>query len=252
MAEDWDFYLGKVDDHPASIFVDLGQAAAAPEKERPHLLRVSMMLQAPRDDGLSEDEETETLYAIEDELFAGIGRGMKARYVGRMTTQGNRDYFYYGPSAEGFYDAVARAFAGFPQYKYSLADMPDPEWEIYFGLLHPAPVDMQTIQNRRVVDQLTANGDDLSLPREVDHVFYFPSENSREQFLAQVENEGFRAEKFAAETPHAEFGFGLKLIRSDSVRLDLIDPLVIDLFLRAQTCGGEYDGWGCSVVRAGE
>ncbi|MGE5195217.1 MAG: DUF695 domain-containing protein [Deltaproteobacteria bacterium] len=252
MAEDWDFYLSTVDDHPASIFVDLGQAESAPEAHRPHLLRVSVKLQAARADGLSDDEETETLYAIEDQLFAGIGRGVRARYVGRITTRGNRDYFYYGQSAEGFPDAVARALAGFPQYKYGYADVSDPEWEIYFGLLHPEPLDMQTIQNRRVVDQLAAGGDDLSQPRDVDHWLYFPSEHSRDQFIAQVENEGFRAEKFVAEKPDAEFGFGLRLIRSDRVRLDLIDPLAIDLFIRAEACGGEYDGWGCPVVRSSE
>ena len=252
MAEDWDFYLGTVEDHPASIFVDLGQAESAPEQDRPHLLRVSLKLQSPRDDGLSEDEETETLYAIEDELFAGIGHGMRARYVGRMTTQGNRDHFYYGRSAQGFSDAVARAFVGFPQYKYRYADMPDPEWDVYFGLLHPSALDMQTIQSRRVVDGLVSSGDDLSQPRDVDHWLHFPSEHSRDQFIAQVENEGFRVEKFADETPHAEFCFGLKLIRNERVSLDLIGPLAVDLFIRAETCGGEYGGWGCSVVSSGE
>ena len=218
MAEEWDFYLTTVDDHPASIFVDLGQAETAPEVQRPCLLRVSVKMQVAREDGLSDDEETETLYAIEDELFAGISRGLRARYVGRITSQGNRDYFYYGQSAEGFAAAVARAFAGFPVYEFACADAPDPEWDIYFDLLHPGALDMQTIQNRRVVDRLTSSGDDLSQPRDVDHWLYFPSEHSRDQFAAQVEGEGFRVEPFAAEKPDAEFGFGLHLTRNDRPR----------------------------------
>jgi uncharacterized protein (TIGR01619 family) len=252
MAEDWDFYLGSADDHPASFFVDLGQAGSSPEPQRPHLLRVSVRLQVAREDGLSDDEETETLYSIEDGLFAEIGHGLRARYVGRVTSQGRRDYFYYGASAKGFPEAVARVFAGFPQYEYACGDGDDPEWEIYFNLLHPGALDMQTIQNRRVVDQLTTRGDDLSQARDVDHWLYFPSEHSRDQFIAQVESEAFRTEKFAAEKPDAEFGFGLRLIRSDRVNLDSIDPLAIDLFIRAEACGGEYEGWGCPVVRSGE
>jgi uncharacterized protein (TIGR01619 family) len=252
MAEDWEFYLSSVDDHPASIFVDLGQAETAPEAQRPCLLRVSVKMQVAREDGLSDDEETDTLYAIEDELFAGIGHGLKARYVGRITAQGKRDHFYYGQSAEGFSAAVARALAGFPQYEYATGDAPDPEWDIYFDLLHPGGLDMQVIQNRRVVDRLTSSGDDLSQPRDVDHWLYFPSEHCRDQFVAQVESEGFRVERFASDKPDAEFGYGLRLVRSDRVNLEAIDPLAIDLFIRAEACGGEYDGWGCPVIHSGE
>ncbi len=252
MAEDWDFYLTRIDEHPASTFVDLGQAESAPDVRRPWLFRVSVQMQVIRDDGLSDDEETETLYAIEDELFAHIGPGLRARYVGRITARGRRDYFYYGQSAEGFSDAVTRAFVAFPQYAFACADQSDPDWEIYFDLLYPGGLDMQTIQNRRVVEKLSSSGDDLSQPREVDHWMYFPSEHSRDQFFAQVKDEGFRCETFAADEPDAEFGFGMRLTRNDRVDLDTIDPLAIDLFLRVETCGGEYDGWGCAVIGASE
>jgi uncharacterized protein (TIGR01619 family) len=252
MAEDWDFYVTAVDEQPASIFVDLGQAATAPEKDRPRLLRVTVKMQVARDDGLSDDEETETLYAIEDELFANVSRALRARYVGRLTTQGSRVYFYYGGAGDGFAGAVARAFESFPKYEFVCVDEQDPDWDIYFGLLHPGDLDMQTIQNRRVVERLTTSGDDLTQPRNVDHWLYFPSESSRSQLIAQVESEGFAIEPFAAEKPDAEFGFGLRLSRSDRVDLETIDALAIDLFLRAEQCGGQYDGWGCPVVRGGE
>jgi uncharacterized protein (TIGR01619 family) len=252
MAEDWDFYLTRVDDDPASIFVDLGQAESSPEAERQWLLRVFIEMQVARDDGLCDDEETETLYAIEDELFARVGRGLRARYVGRITSQGSREYFYYGKSQEGFAAAVAKALARFPQYRFTFADERDPEWETYFELLHPGDLEMQTIQNRRLVEQLVSGGDDLSQPRDVDHWLYFPSEHSRDQFIAQVDHEGFRGEAFTADQPDAEFGFGLRIVRSDRVDLETIDPLAIDLFLRAEACGGEYDGWGCPVVGNGQ
>jgi regulator of RNase E activity RraB len=252
MAEEWDFYVTAVDDHPASIFVDLGLAATAPEKDRPCLLRVTVKMHVIRDDGLSDDEETETLYAIEDELFANVSRALRARYVGRLTTQGSRVYFYYGTGGDNFAGAVSRAFKSFPNYKFLCTDEQDPDWEIYFGLLHPGALDMQSIQNRRVVERLTTSGDDLTQPRNVDHWLYFPSESSRSQFSTQVESEGFAVEPFAAEKPDAEFGFGLRLSRSDRVDLETIDALAIDLFLRAEHCGGEYDGWGCPVVPGGE
>jgi uncharacterized protein (TIGR01619 family) len=248
MAEDWDFYVSLVDDHPASIFVDLEQARTAPDAKRPHLLRVTVVLKNPRDDGLSDDAESEVLYAIEDELYAMVAQILGARYVGRITCQGRRDHFYYGASAEGLRAAVERAFENFAGYEFETSDRPDPDWETYFNLLFPSRVDMQSIFNRRLVQQLTEQGVDLSMPREVEHFAYFPSVESRQRFVSQVEPEGFRVELCEAEAPDAEFRHGVCFTRSDRVDFEIIDGIVIDLFLRAEGCGGEYDGWGTALV----
>src|SRR5258708_2933562 len=102
MPEDWDVYLGPVDDQPASIFVDLSLLNAAPDANRPWLLRVAVQLQRPGEDGLGSQAESEALYEIEDRLFAGVAQSLRARYVGRITTQGRREFFYYAGSADGF------------------------------------------------------------------------------------------------------------------------------------------------------
>lgn len=249
MAEDWDVYLCQIDDQPAAVFVDLGRAESAPDPRRPWLLRVQVPLQIPRPDGLSDQEETEALYELEDELFAHVAQGLRACYVGRVTSQGRRELFYYGQSAEGFEPAVEKAAARFPQYAFTSRAHEDRDWDLYSDLLYPSDLDMQSIQNRRVVDHLTAEGDNLSQPREIVHWLYFPSEHARNQLVDQMEGEGFTTEPFQTEKPDDEFSFGLRLVRRDSAALDLLDPLVADLFLRAQSCGGEYDGWESPVVK---
>lgn len=249
MAEDWDVYVCQIDDQPAAVFVDLGRAQAAPEPKRPWLLRVQIPLLTPRPDGLSDQEETEALYELEDELFAAVAQGLRACYVGRITSQGRREMFYYGKSAEGFEPAVQKAAARFPQYEITSRAQEDRDWDVYSDLLYPSDLDMQSIQNRRVVDRLAESGDDLSQSREIAHWLYFPSEHARNQLIEQVEGEGFAAETFQTEKPDDEFAFGLRLVRNDHAALDFLDPLVADLFLRAQNCGGEYDGWESQVVK---
>ena len=248
MAEDWDFYSSPVDDHPASIFVDLGQIDDAPDAKRPWLLRVMLTLKIGRDDGLSDQEETDVLYTIEDDLFAGVARVLRARYVGRLTTQGRREYFYYGFSADGLDQAAAKALAEYPQYEVTCRTEVDPDWKTYSDLLFPSDLDVQSIHNRRVVQQLSEHGDDLSQPRDIDHWLLFPSEESRDQFLIQVAGNGFRAESSMSDDLEGQFRYVVRLIRSDRVDLETIDGLVIDLFLRAQSCEGEYDGWESPVV----
>lgn len=251
MAEDWDFYMCPVDDRPASIFVDLGLMSSAPDASRPWLLRVSVEMRIPREDGLSDQEETDVLYEIEDALFAQVAQSLRARYVGRITGSGNRDLFYYAATATGFEEVVGKAMEQFPQYEFDCSIREDPDWETYCELLYPSDLDMQSIQNRRLVDQMIEHGDDITQSRDVDHWIYFPSEEARERMIRQVEPEGFRCERTDTEEPDAEYRFGLHLVRRDRVDLDSVDPLVIDLFLRAQNCGGEYDGWGAVVVKPG-
>src|SRR5262245_21095072 len=118
MSADWEFYICPVDDRPALVFVDLGLCDEVPDPERPWLLRVTVKMLIVRDDGLGDQEETEALYAIEDGLFEALARGLGARYVGRITSQGNRDLFYYSNSDEGFTDAADTIMAGFSKYEY--------------------------------------------------------------------------------------------------------------------------------------
>jgi hypothetical protein len=250
MAEDWDVYVSPIDDHPAVIFVDLAPAKNPPDTQRPCLLRVSIELQVQREDGLSDPDETDVLYAVEDALFDSVAKSLRARYVGRVTTQGRRDHFYYGHSAEGFSAATSEAMRGFSNYRFKCTNEQDSAWSVYSEVLFPGDIELQSIYNRRIVDRLMEGGDDLTEPRDVDHWMYFPSEENRDQFLLQVAGNGFRSECTLGEAPNDELRYGVHLTRKDRVDLETIDGLVIDLFLRTRNCGGSYDGWETSVERS--
>jgi len=249
MAEDWDSYFTLFENHPATVFVDLALEELAPDARRPWLARVAVALKFPREDGLSDDSETETLYAIEDALFAALAGECHARYAGRITGDGRREHFYYAQSNEHLEQAAARAMAGFPQYEFATKVEHDAGWRMYQEMLCPSDLERQTIHTRRLVEELELAGDDLRRPRDIDHWLYFTTHAAREALLAQVLPEGFRAECFLVDQPEAELRYGLKLTRADSAELDAIDPLATDLFLRAEQAGGEYDGWGCPVVK---
>jgi len=53
MSDDWDFYFCRVDDKPASIFLDLGIEKEAPVYGFSVMAYVRIRMQAKRDDGLS-------------------------------------------------------------------------------------------------------------------------------------------------------------------------------------------------------
>jgi hypothetical protein len=97
MGDDGTSYFSNVNDQLASIFVNLGLLVGdAPIASKPWLLGVWVYLLSPRPDGLSASGEAPTLFMIEEALHALIGRNCHAIPCGRFTTEGRREFYFYG------------------------------------------------------------------------------------------------------------------------------------------------------------
>lgn len=248
MNDDWTSYFDKVDDDPASIFVNLALLADAPIRSKPWRLRVRIHFRNPRPDGLSDSEEAPTLFLIEDALNHQIIRECNAITPGRITTRGGRQFCYYAETNKNFRSAVAAALAGFPEYRFELAEKQDPEWEYYLRVLYPSSEQLQHVKNRDLLDVLVSQGDRLSAPREVQHWMYFPSEESRTLFRHEVGNMGFRIGYECDSNVQGDCRFGLTVFRTQPVEQKDIDETVIQLLRLAKRFGAEYDGWETPVT----
>lgn len=247
MTDNWDFYFLRVDDKPASIFVDLDAIEYAPVAALPYMAYVALHMNAPRDDGLSSQAEFDTLATIEDALKEQlVGEGTD--YVGRCTTNGCRDFFFYVAQPEGWATRVAACMAAFPQYKYEAHAREERDWTSYLEYLYPGPLDRQTISNRRVCDALEHNGDALTEPREIDHWAYFPDAAARDAYVAEAAGQGFKL-RVLSQADDEDPRYGAQLWREDVPSPREIDGITIALLNIAEKHGGEYDGWECVVVR---
>lgn len=249
MDGDWDFYFCRVNDSLASIFLDLEARSSAPDASRPWLLWVFVEMHAPREDGLSTSEEASTLNEIEDRITSALSASCDARSVGRITSAGRREFYYYAHSSDDIEATVAQAMSPYPHYTYEVGSQRDEEWSQYLELLYPSPAEYQVIQNRRVVKSLVQHGDPLTVPRPVRHWVYFRTMEQRMAFVDRVRQEGFTVPaEGLSEDPAAERPFGATVERVDSVDQESIDQVVLALHAFAAECGGEYDGWETQVV----
>ena len=215
-------------------------------------MRVTFAMQRSGPEGMGTSEENETLYAIEDALFAKLCRELRAKYVGRITSDGWRKGFYYARTPAGLEEAARDAMAAFPDYRIEVRTEADPQWRVYLDQLAPDEFGRHTIENRRLVDMLKQSGDDGESPRPVDHWLYFESAEGRQKFVEQVRAEGFAAQvldETAQSDPQRPYG--VQLTRHDRATLEWLDPLTADLWFRAENCGGRYDGWGAMVTSGG-
>jgi regulator of RNase E activity RraB len=250
MSDAWDFYFANVNDVIASLFVDLGIRNSVPDPDRPWLLWTWVYFRQPRDDGLSSSEETPILNEIEDALTKEVKEKMEAELVGRITTAGRREFYFYAPSANGFEQTATTALKNFPDYKFDTGSKDDADWSQYLNVLYPSPEEHQRIKNLHVIEALEKHGDTLKKARPVSHWAYFKSQQDRNRFIAKAVSAGFKVtDQSESDDAEAENPFGATLERVDRIDWDSINEATLELFRLAQDLNGDYDGWETSVEK---
>jgi hypothetical protein len=152
MSTDWDSYLCRIGERPASIYLDLGIASQLPLAGYRHSCWLRVAMQRPREDGLSSDEEFAELVALEDDFVARL-HGDNAIYVGRSTIGGYRIFYFY-VAEPGRFEAAARLAAqSHPAYAIEISSHEDGDWSLYSRLLYPSPEAHERIRRRRLENQ---------------------------------------------------------------------------------------------------
>ena len=252
--ENWDVYPSPVDgDKIGLFFVDLGLIEIAPIEDRPNLVSLKLKILRPGEDGLPDKSESQTLNDIEDALATTMASKFGGLYAGRVTMEGVRTFFFYlGAKTTGYDKAVAGAMAVFPDYAFDHLLQEDPEWDCYLNFLYPEPVQFQSMQNRRVVFQLSQHGDPLTAARPVEHWIHFKTESGREAYWNVINAQGFELVEMSKYEEEDEYPYRLRIVREDKVDYDSVDEYVLPLWSLAIEHDGDYDGWETSIVQGKE
>lgn len=248
-TQQWESWVDRRGDAPAAVALDLALAPAAPDRSRPALARVRYALRSAGPDGLTDGTEGDDLARVEDALEAAFAaRG--ATYAGRITRAGAREHLFYARDEADAAPALDAARADAGPYALLHETSADPDWRAWREALLPPPRTLQWLLDRRVVETLARHGDDPTVPRNVDHLAFFPSAEARAAFVAATEGLGFTPVALREDGP-APTPFAAEVQRGDAVVLEHIHEVAWTLQQLAEGAGGSYDGWGASVERGG-
>ena len=245
LPQDWDFY-GVAETGRAMVSINLGARAQAPVRSHPLRLQVRVAMQRPREDGLRAQDEAPALFALEDRLVAALTRDCDALFVARVVAYGATEFFFYLPAAQR--GAAPRAFAAMGSaapYHLQWLDEDDAQWSEY-AALYPNRYALQSIHNRRLQQSMEENGDRLEVPREVDHVAFFPSREKVDAASAALAKAGFRVDAPVEHAPK----WAVEFHRDERCDGDAPDRFVFEVLDLLEPFGGEYDGWGSHLQRA--
>lgn len=247
MDGDWDFYLAKVDDAPASILLDLSLKGKHKHSGKSTLYAVQIDMVYPDHHQMGSSTEMEVLGPIEDAVVEEVAL-LTLRYIGRLRNNGFWQLTFMGPEAqqESVREIASKHLTPVDR-TFEIIAQSDPTWSYYLDFLYPNEERMIWIQDHRVVQALQREGDTLQKPRPVEHSLYFPNSQSRAAFLKKAAALGFHYTEFVSE--NAERSFGLTLSRVDSVKLEEIHEVTILLTSLAEQFQGAYDGWETTVEK---
>lgn len=248
--EDWAAYLSAIEqDKVGSIVVDLGLSKIAPLKQFPIRLVVDIKLRSPKDNGLPANEEFPILGDIEENLSDGLKKEHGSIFPGHLICEGTLSLYFYMSEPAAAKETVAELLAAYPNYKYETRISNEEKWEAYFELLYPEPIQMQAIQNDRLVQNISSQGDSLEKERQVDHWIYFSTAEDRSKFLKALTGKNFKVEGQRETDSDDRKPFQLHISRFDKVTSEAVNEYTIDLWQLAQDFNGEYDGWETSIVK---
>lgn len=185
---------------------------------------------------------------IEDKLNEQMGSRFGAILSGRITTEGRREFYFYGEHNDGLEDCVSSALTAFNDYQFDCGSQEDATWNQYLTVLYPSEEELQKMKNRDVLDILEREGDIHTVVREVSHWVYFQTVAQRDGFLRDAIQMGYREGNYLSGS-HELRPFGIIIHRDQAMTSDLIDEAVIELFRLAKHHGAEYDGWETSVEK---
>ncbi len=250
MSNDWGNYLCDIDGKPASVILDMGIAEEAPVEDLPVMAYAGVDLVSPNADGLSSQAEFDRLLALEDALLEELcDNGQTCAhglvFVGSVTSDRRRDFFFYIAEDLNWQERIRTATERFSDYTWYAGATAEPDWDTYFDLLYPDDRSRDAMENEKIRNSLEEEGDDLSIPRSIDHFLSFNSEEDRDAFRAEAENLGFAAE-LDSNAHRMEGNYCVRLTRQDSP--EDLDPVTWELNELGGAHGGSYGGWGTYAV----
>lgn len=238
MDDAYEFYPCLVDGAPASIYLNMRfEHDPQPQATTAYWIAIRMNDRGPH--GVGTAAEAELLNAFEEAAIERLAESGLV-YAGRVRSAGMWEITFYGPA--GHADRARQLLGSLADHRGEVRSAPDPEWSYYRDILLPDAERRQWIDDRRLVQILTEQGDRLTTPRRVDHWASFDSANARDAFVAAVEVHGF-----IADHDDVDGRFEAQVHRMDPIELDHIHDVVMLVLDAAEAVGGTYDGWETGI-----
>lgn len=188
-------------------------------------------------DGFEEFLETK------ESLIIALAYEDRARYVGSRVVDGWSEFYFYAPFSKEL-DSMVSAILKPTGYIFESNVVRDAKWGFYLSQLSPTELEHHHILSAKIINQLKEEGDDLTVPRDVEHYVSFETPTQKNRFINTLEIEGF---SFKDDIATDEFEHGIALVKKHSISYDEVKKVVDELFIEIKKENGYYEGWSTTL-----
>ena len=252
IPRDWNVYRSWLDDDPAVFRLNLALDKVAPIEDFSYCVRITLELKNPDERGFSTDEERPTIYAIEDKILRPL-ESDKDILVAVLTVRGEVTWYFYSQAPEHLQERLSASWDSEFGYSYQVECSEDKQWNFFLKGLYPNIYEKQTIYNREILSACEKHGDQVEVPRPIEHWLYFDTEQDMLNAIEKAAALGFTvidSEKVEVEEEAKDLeDLGYRLILSKENTPVQIDGDTWDLIDIALDTHGNYDGWETILVK---
>jgi hypothetical protein len=231
----------RVQDDESSYFIEIAIDANKYKVDYPWLFSVFVKYDAFDQNSQSYEEFLET----KESLIIGIEYEDKAKYLGMRVTDGWSE-FYFCASDSKELNSMVTAMLKNTNYIYESNIIKDKKWNFYETQLFPTELELAHIQSDKIIFLLEEEGENLSIPRDVEHYVSFLTPTQKNRFINTLEIDGFSLKD---EISSEDFEHGIALVKNHAVTQQEVYNVVNELFLKIKENQGFYEGWSTTLVK---
>ena len=165
-------------------------------------------------------------------------------YIGMRVVDGWSEFYFYSKESKGIEQKVASIFSG-SGYVYEVSITRDNKWKFYYENLFPSDLEIFLIYSKKIVLQMMGEGDDLSLPREVEHYVSFDTASQKERFLQSIEEIGF---KYKDDVDNKELAHAVAITKNHALDQDSLRDNIDTLLELIKKDHGRYELWSAPLA----
>jgi len=213
--------------------VDLSLSDEVPDDERPWLLWLFVKV------ANSEDVE---FISFRNDLIETLDSQIEAVYAGTISKDGWCELYFYASTSKKFENITSEVMARHTKYPYERGSSKDTKWEMYQERLYPDSFEIIGMQSRHTLEALLEEGDDLSVPREVEHYFFFQTPTALQRFETSMLSQGFILKEHINDD-ESDYVYGVTLIKVESITPEQVNETTSMLYELVLQDHGHYEGW---------
>jgi hypothetical protein len=192
------------------------------------------------EDGLDEFFETK------ESLIIALEHENIANYVGNRLVGDWSEINFYAPDSKQL-DAITAKILKPANYIYESNVARDKDWEFFNHNIFPTDLELSFMQSAKIISMMEEEGDDISIPREVEHYASFDTRTQKERFVQKAQEIGF---VFKDDISSEDFDYGVALTKEHNLIMEEVQKVITPFVELIKVEHGEYELW--STVLQGD